>query len=104
MTCGNFIYSVLPSCNENKTGCYYNDQLILNHTAEVPYQYRILALYMISLVASPTNESAWFTTALIIHLASFVVIYTSLYGWVRRWGSDTSALAALILMALVATP
>ncbi len=102
-TCGNFLYSVLPSCNENQEGCYHNDQAILNHTAEAPYQYRVLAPYAMSLVATPSNQSAWFTTALVIHLASFVVIYASLYTWIRRWGSDASAMAGLFLMSLLLT-
>ena len=101
VTSGSFIYSVLPSCNENREGCYQNDQSILNHTAEAPYQYRVLAPYTMSLVASPSNQNAWFTTALIIHIVSFAVIYAGLYTWVQRWGSDAAAMTGLVLMALL---
>ncbi len=101
ITSGNFLYSVLPSCNINREGCYANDQAILDHSADAPYRYRILAPYAMSLVSSPTNEGAWFMVALVIHAASFAVIYTALYKWLRRWGSDGSALAGLILMALL---
>src|SRR5689334_12659314 len=77
ITVGNFLYSVLPSCNINREGCYANDQAILDHSAEAPYRYRVLAPYVMSLVSSPANESAWFMVALVVHLASFAVIYTT---------------------------
>ena len=48
ITCGSFIYSVLPSCTINHEGCYDNDQAILNHTAGAPYRYRVLTPYMMS--------------------------------------------------------
>ncbi len=101
ITCGNFLYSVLPSCNLNREGCYANDQAILDHTAGAPYQYRVLAPYAMSLVTSPANEGAWFSVALVIHAACFAVIYTSLNLWLRRWGSDGAAMAGMVLMALL---
>ncbi|MEP6986607.1 MAG: hypothetical protein ABI970_13460 [Chloroflexota bacterium] len=101
ITCGSFIYNVLPSCNENEKGCYDNDQAILSHSAEAPYQYRVLAPYVMSLVATPANQSAWFSAALLLHLVSFAVIYTGLYAWLRRWGSESSAMSGLFLMALL---
>jgi len=101
MTCGNFIYSVLPSCNINTEGCYDNDQAILDHTAGAPYRYRVLAPYAMNLVSTPSNQSAWFSVSLVIHLASFSVIYMGLYAWLRRWGSDASAIGGLFLMALM---
>lgn len=104
ITCVSFVYFVLPSCNSSLAGiatCYDNDQAILNHTAQAPYQYRILLPYLTSIVASPTNHGAWFTAALIIHMLSFAVIYPTLYTWLRRWGSDTTALRGVFLMVLI---
>ncbi len=99
-----FIYFVLPSCNSSLAGiaaCYENDKAILNHTAEAPYQYRILAPYLMSLVASPSNHGAWFSTILIVHLLSFAFIFPSLYTWLQRWGSDRSATYGMFLIALL---
>ncbi len=104
MTCMSFVYFVLPSCNSSLAGiaaCYENDQAILNHTAQSPYQYRILAPYVMSLVASPSNHSAWFMTVLVVHLLSFALIYPILYTWLRRWGSERSAIVGLFVMALL---
>jgi hypothetical protein len=39
--------------------------------------------------------------ALVIHIASFAVIYSALYVWLRRWASDGAALAGLFAMALL---
>jgi hypothetical protein len=104
VTCVSFVCLVLPACNSSLAGiaaCYQNDQAIINHTAEAPYQYRILAPYVMSLVASPANYGAWFGMVLLINLVCFAVIYPSVYTWLCRWGSDKTAVGGVFLMTLL---
>jgi len=101
ITTASFINDVLPNCTNEPYPCYEIDQQVLAHTAQSPYRYRVLAPALMSIGASPTTHWAWFSAGLAIHILCFLIIYATLYTWLRVQIGDVKALIGLCLMALM---
>jgi hypothetical protein len=101
LTAVSFIGSVLTQCTFDPVPCYDLDAQILNHTALAPFRYRVLAPALMSLVAKPDQRGAWFSAGLVVHILSFVTIFTTLYVRLRSEVGKAKTLVGLCIMALM---
>ncbi len=101
ITTASFLNDVLSNCTSEPDPCYKIDQQVLSNTAQSPYRYRVLAPALMSIGASPTNHWAWFSAGLTIHILCFVIIYASLYTWLRSQVGDVKSYIGLCIMALM---
>ncbi|MBA3870096.1 MAG: hypothetical protein H0X30_13200 [Anaerolineae bacterium] len=101
LTTTSFIGSVLTQCTFDPVPCYDLDAQILNDTALAPFRYRVLAPAVMRLVAKPDDRGAWFSAGLLVHIAAFATIYTSLYLRLSAEVGKAKTLIGLCVMALL---
>lgn len=97
----NYFYMVFPVCLANRTDCYDLHVATLNHTADAPYRYRILAPLMADAIKGADTEVAVSTAYLFLHALVFAALFVGLYVWLRRWVSENRALMGLFITAMV---
>lgn len=100
-TFGYYIYAVVPDCVTFHNDCFVLQQQIVNHTADSPYRYRILAPLLVQpLVFQPTDMGVILAYAA-FHLIAFSLLYIGLFKWLRKWMHENRAMIGVLALAAV---
>lgn len=91
---------VLPACDSNATHtCFDLHREIMNHTAEAPYRYRILAPALVN-VFGAQDDGHFLASYFAFQVVQFALFFIGFYQWSKRWLSEGRALLCVALTAL----
>lgn len=101
MTFGAYCLIVLPLCVRSSQVCFMQWQPTLDHTADAPYRYRVLAPALEAFIAPHDSRPEILEADVLLHAILFPLLYLGLYRWLGVWVGRERALLGCFVLATV---